>query len=926
MRKKRSRASFPQSGSSLPWRITTLCALLIGLSGVPVATAIGLEQTGQYIPPIGIPAPEFGIDQSHMMYADAQRSYDFGSGPASYPTSDDGPYTHYVNADHPNASDEGNPFGSPLQPRLTVPSILPAGSVVEIHGGSYSLPWHIIADGTQSSPVFVRGDSTDMPEVRADILLNGQYVILENIVQLGQAEIAVGPSESGSTHHVAVRNCELAGDGAFDYGTALAAFGDLGRDTYQVVFYNNYIHHQGDATAITTQDRHGMAVTRYTNNIWVLDNIVHHSQADAIQVNGLTNETTHHIYIGRNIFSSDGENAIDVKEALDVIISQNTMFDYPGPETAAVHAHSDDLQPEGPENVWVIFNKIHDVHTGIISEDIKGDFYAIGNVVYRASDAGIKSWSHGSRHIVGNTLYQCNRGVAHSGGSAPCHILNNIIADVGPTGYHIYVWGSSANSSQMHHNLVHENGGTIRVYWGDDVYEDLQSFQALTGKGAGSIDADPLFADPLDNDFRLDAQSSAIDAAAGFEYYFGLYYSLYGLDIAVGFEGNPRWPDPPADIGAFEMPDDPPAVDNTAPTAFNMPIQTDENIAVSGTPAATDADGDELWFYVVKEPDHGSAQIDASGVLTYVPQPYWFGQDSFAFRAYDGWEFSLPATVDVTVTEVIGPTEILGCYVFYNNCILDGYDATAGASDDLAIAPDKQALLADELSSSENVIGYYKGINGIMIDIADLNSPAGLNLLDFTFKTTIGSNSTLWADAPAPSSMALRLGKGVNGSDRITFIWADHAITDQWLQITVLGSDNTGLSADETFWFGNLQGDTNGDGVVDMIDLNAILIDWGESDQGADAGSDLYHNGIVDIIDLTIVLTRWGNSLITLSTIEGDLDNNGNVDIADLNMVLIDWGKSGGFVDARSDGNDDGTINIVDLNLVLIDWGKTSTP
>ncbi len=50
------------------------------------------------------------------------------------------------------------------------------------------------------------------------------------------------------------------------------------------------------------------------------------------------------------------------------------------------------------------------------------------------------------------------------------------------------------------------------------------------------------------------------------------------------------------------------------------------------------------------------------------------------------------------------------------------------------------------------------------------------------------------------------------------------------------------------------------------------------------------------------------------------------VDIVDLNMVLIDWGKTGGFVDANSDGNDDGTINIVDLNLVLIDWGKTSPP
>ena len=62
--------------------------------------------------------------------------------------------------------------------------------------------------------------------------------------------------------------------------------------------------------------------------------------------------------------------------------------------------------------------------------------------------------------------------------------------------------------------------------------------------------------------------------------------------------------------------------------------------------------------------------------------------------------------------------------------------------------------------------------------------------------------------------------------------------------------------------------------------------------------------------------------LQTASYLPGDLNEDGNCNITDLNMVLIDWGKSGGFVDANSDGNEDGTINITDLNLVLIDWGK----
>ena len=56
--------------------------------------------------------------------------------------------------------------------------------------------------------------------------------------------------------------------------------------------------------------------------------------------------------------------------------------------------------------------------------------------------------------------------------------------------------------------------------------------------------------------------------------------------------------------------------------------------------------------------------------------------------------------------------------------------------------------------------------------------------------------------------------------------------------------------------------------------------------------------------------------------LSGDLNEDLVVDITDLNMVLIDWGKSGGFVDANSDGDENGTIDITDLNLVLIDWGK----
>ncbi len=42
----------------------------------------------------------------------------------------------------------------------------------------------------------------------------------------------------------------------------------------------------------------------------------------------------------------------------------------------------------------------------------------------------------------------------------------------------------------------------------------------------------------------------------------------------------------------------------------------------------------------------------------------------------------------------------------------------------------------------------------------------------------------------------------------MTIVWADNAIEKQWLQVTVLATANTGLDADDVFYFGNAIGET----------------------------------------------------------------------------------------------------------------------
>jgi 8-oxo-dGTP pyrophosphatase MutT (NUDIX family) len=56
---------------------------------------------------------------------------------------------------------------------------------------------------------------------------------------------------------------------------------------------------------------------------------------------------------------------------------------------------------------------------------------------------------------------------------------------------------------------------------------------------------------------------------------------------------------------------------------------------------------------------------------------------------------------------------------------------------------------------------------------------------------------------------------GVGGSDRVTLVRADGAITNQWLEVTVKPTQRTGLTTADVFYFGNLIGESSDGNVVD---------------------------------------------------------------------------------------------------------------
>ncbi len=182
------------------------------------------------------------------------------------------------------------------------------------------------------------------------------------------------------------------------------------------------------------------------------------------------------------------------------------------------------------------------------------------------------------------------------------------------------------------------------------------------------------------------------------------------------------------------------------------------------------------------------------------------------------------ATFHVNVLDA----EVLGRYVFYNNSAWDGSDHEANANDGPAIAPDKEALLPGQTATFANYTSYSRGLNGIVIDVANLTGTP--TVADFAFLVGNNDDPSTWSTAPAPRSITVRPGTGVNGSDRVTIIWADDnpytperepgSISNQWLQVTALATANTGLGEADVFYVGNAIGESGNSTIETNVDTN----------------------------------------------------------------------------------------------------------
>lgn len=512
------------------------------IGGLVVVGTLGLvggasSQTA-WRPPIGIPMPPFGINEVSPAL------------PSPWTTEVSGFY--YVS----DGGSDARAYGTPGAPRASIPLMLNAGSVVVL-AGSYSYAHAdsraVRAVGTAARPVYIRGTSdTVRPTLKAKFEISGSYYILDGLN-------AVWPTGSNgrinpSGDHGVVRHSDLRGDASTTVGGIFASGSNM-------VIWNSKIHDNGDVNASFDQDKHGIVLAG--NHLWILDNELYRNSGDGIQINGGTSgqANLHHVYVGRNVAHHNKQTGFWSKQASDVIFSENLSYSHRPSNSSSGQCMGFQY---APERVWFLYNHMHDCSFGIAAMSNSGgsgsDSYFIGNVIHNIhvspgqSFNGDTAWSQAgmmfaggvNRYVVNNTIYDVDGGVNVAGGGKVV-LSNNIIGNVTQSGgSHVFVENSgTADASSLRYALM---DGTARIRWGSvSRVNSVAQFQAsFPGQGVGLRVGNPLFVDPVNDDFRVQSTSPAVNTGAA-ESVYNTFKSLYGIDISNG-RPNAAW-----DLGAFEV-------------------------------------------------------------------------------------------------------------------------------------------------------------------------------------------------------------------------------------------------------------------------------------------------------------------------------------------------------------------------------------
>ena len=235
---------------------------------------------------------------------------------------------------------------------------------------------------------------------------------------------------------------------------------------------------------------------------------------------------------------------------------------------------------------------------------------------------------------------------------------------------------------------------------------------------------------------------------------------------------------------------------------------------------------------------------------------------TYSLTAYDPRGESPAVQAAATTFPLIS---VAGRWVFYNG---SGFDRNGSAVDDrdlAAIATDKAALLPGGGASLANYTSYTKGINGVLVDLAGVSPATTLTAADFEFRSGRIGDPLTWPLVSATPTVTRLAGLTAAHGGRFAISFPDGSIRNRWLRVTVRATANTGLSAADVFFLGNLVGDAGPFGPagasVDGTDVVATRSHVGRTVATITSLFDHNRDGRVNARDVDAVRSRVGTTL-----------------------------------------------------------------
>lgn len=500
--------------------------------------------------PLGIPAPPFGYYEARPATPDPWTSEVAG----------------YYYVDYVGGTNTGRTYGTPAAPRKTIPTTLPAGSVVVLKAGTNYSSSHyaggggvLTAQGTAEAPVWIMGEDPDSRSVVTRRWeLKGPYLVIDNVdwsmtVADAQVCLYVGGVGDTTTDHFVLRHCDLNGNSTGNDGLTF-----YGAD--YVVIHDVVIRYMGDWTDPTIDADHtGINLAGHCEYFWVLNSEIWRCQGSGLQANSAS---ARYIYFGFNEVHECHQSGFWIKYSTDAIVSQNDFHDM------VEVTDSDSRTPSmgcgwqyGGDNIWIIFNRLHGNQYGIRPSSYDnpagpGTCYVVGNLIYDNhqwgavwSSAGIDNEVVPYLHVVGNSFYDNDSNITCGAmGGTLFSLKNNIFGAIANAArYHIQI--SDTAATVIENNFFQP---AAKVQWGSGgpVYESVAALIAATGQGTDCHEGDPLYTN-APSDMSLQADSPAIDEGAVSDVY-ATFESTWGRSIAKDFAGAPRPVGGVWDMGAHE--------------------------------------------------------------------------------------------------------------------------------------------------------------------------------------------------------------------------------------------------------------------------------------------------------------------------------------------------------------------------------------